>query len=456
MFSSRNKLFYCLVVNAFLVGFVSSQSVHAGLFSDYSDDAQNFRSALVQPASDQLYASFEKKEKTKDAALFLLEKARLQQSHQQYEQSKKSFEAAFILIDAKQNQAKVSASAMSYKALSLVSNDSMTPYNVPGYEQVLAHVYQSINFLALNDAEAAAVEMRIAQRIQREIEEAHSKEAAKQQAASPTLNADNNASYDDAFSGLNPIAGKVKNTYQNAYAFYMAATLWEAMGEQNDALVDYKKAYELQPDTYIKDDVLRLDADTKTQLDTYPVIIFLEQGLVPQKVASSMAIPTLNGLVNISYASYDPASYMIPVATSIQIDGREITTTSALTDIGALAVKTLKENVIANMATQIARSTAKYALQKEMGNRFGLLGQLAGNAYNTATEKADTRAWTTLPSNAQVARIMLPAGNHQLELVNGGVKKSINIDVKPNQTTFIHGIEANQQIATSSFVVTKH
>lgn len=43
---------------------------------------------------------------------------------------------------------------------------------------------------------------------------------------------------DEAFSGLDPIAGKIKNTYQNAYAFYMAANLWEAVGEYNDALVD--------------------------------------------------------------------------------------------------------------------------------------------------------------------------------------------------------------------------
>lgn len=461
MFSTKNNTLYSTLITSTLLGTVAVQA-HAGLFSDYNDDANTFRASLSQPASSDLYASLDKKQKSKDAALYLLEKARLQQAHQQYDESKKSFEAAFLLLDARQNQAKVSASAVGYKALSLVSNDSMVPYSIPGYEQVLAHVYQSINFLALKDPEAAAVEMRVAQRIQREIEIAHTKEAEKataaaekNQAANQDANQDS-SKYDDAFAGLNTIAGKVKNTYQNAYAFYMAATLWEALGEQNDALVDYKKAYELQPDTYIKDDVTRLDAGAKSTANTYPVIILLEQGLVPQKVPANMAIPTPGGLVNISYASYDPTSYVQPVPTSIMLDGREITTTRSLTDIGALAVKTLKENVISNMATQIARSTAKYAVQKEMGNRLGFLGQLAGAAYNTATEKADTRAWTTLPSNAQVARIMLPAGSHKLDLVNGSAKNTIDIDVKPNQTTFIHSIEANQQITASSFAVAKH
>ncbi len=39
----------------------------------------------------------------------------------------------------------------------------------------------------------------------------------------------------------------------------MAANLWETLGEYNDALVDYKKAYELQPDEQIAKDVKRLD-----------------------------------------------------------------------------------------------------------------------------------------------------------------------------------------------------
>lgn len=461
MFFLKNKAVVLGFSGFVCLSLIGIQPAKAGLFSDYSDDAQNFRNALIQPASDSLYQALQKKQKSKDAVLFLLEQARLQQSHQQYEDSKKSFEAAFALLDEKQNQAKISASGIGYKALSLVSNDSMVPYSIPAYEQVLAHVYQSINFLALNNAEGAAVEMRIAQRIQREIELAHAKEAEKALKAAQTAESSKPASdedddkYQDAFAGLNTIAGKVKNTYQNAYAFYMAATLWEALGEQNDALVDYKKAYELQPDSYIKADVSRLDAGQKNSGNTYPVVIFLDQGLIPQKIPATLAFPTTNGLINISYASYDPASYVAPEPASVLVNGQQIATTSPLSDIGALAVKTLKEQVIANMATQIARSTAKYAVQKEMGNRLGLLGQLAGNVYNTATEKADTRAWVTLPGNTQVARLMLPTGKHALQLVNGTAQISLDIEVAANQTTFVHSIEANNQMIASSFKVTR-
>ncbi|MEG0132189.1 MAG: hypothetical protein RR677_12040 [Acinetobacter sp.] len=445
---------------SFIISFLSlpifslTTQTHAGLFDSYTDTAQSFRSSITQPISDPTQKLFEKKAKSNDAALYLLEKARLEQASQQYDASKQTFEAAFTLLDEQNNKATVSASKLGFKALSLVSNDTVVPYKIPEYEQVLAHVYQALNFLALNNTEGAAVEMRVAQRLQREIEVAHSKETEKattkaQKEATPP------AEYDEATAGLNTIASKVKNTYQNAYAFYMAATLWEALGEKNDALVDYKKAYELQPNEFIKNDVKRLDSDHSKNTAQYPVVIFFEQGLVPQKISSSLAVPTLNGLVNLSFASYDPNTYVSPNQMNVVVNGKTVANTVLLTDIGALAVKTLKENVASNLSTQIARSVTKYAIQKELGNHLGAFGQLAGNIYNTATEKADVRAWNTLPSNAQVARLFLTAGTHTIQLQNSYANQSINIEVKPNQTTFIRSIETNQQIIADSFTIAK-
>lgn len=438
------------LLNIFLLTSLASIT-HAGFFDDYNQTAQNFRANVTQPITEETLKFLDKKAKGSDAALYLLEKARLQQTNHQYEESEKSFEAAFVLLEQRNNKAKISASELGFKALSIVSNDSVIPYKIPEYEQVLAHVYQAINFIALNNTESAGVEMRIAQRIQREIELAHTKETEK---AKQKAGTDTSESLDEAFAGLDTIAGKVKNTYQNAYAFYMAATLWEALGEENDALVDFKKAYELQPNEFIKNDVKRLDSASNKKSGQYPVVIFLEQGLVPQKISNTLALPTPDGLVNISFASYNPSTYSSPASLQVLVNGRSVTNTSTLTDIGALAVKTLKENVAANMATQITRTTAKYMVQKELGNRLGAIGQIAGNIYNTASEKADVRAWNTLPGNAQFARITLPAGTHTIQLRNAYTVQEISIDVKPNQTVFIHGIDANQEILTDSFSIT--
>ncbi|UNW07214.1 hypothetical protein MOV98_02495 [Acinetobacter variabilis] len=83
---------------------------------------------------------------------------------------------AFTLLDKQQNRAKVSVSRVGFKALALMSNDSIVPYLVPPHEQVLAHISQAKNYIFLKDLEAASVEMRVAQGLQREIELAHQKE----------------------------------------------------------------------------------------------------------------------------------------------------------------------------------------------------------------------------------------------------------------------------------------
>lgn len=137
------------------------------------------------------------------------------------------------MLDKQQNRAKVSVSRVGFKALALMSNDSIVPYLVPLHEQVLAHISQAKNYIFLKDLEAASVEMRVAQGLQREIELAHQKELErkKDKVKKPATEGNPLSALDEAFIGLDPIAGKIKNSYQNAYAFYMAANLWETLGE---------------------------------------------------------------------------------------------------------------------------------------------------------------------------------------------------------------------------------
>lgn len=458
-------------ISACVLGVLLQSSAHAGLFSDYSTDSTAFRSALHQPLSEPMLVAFTKKEKSNDKVLFLMEKARLLQTARQYQASKDAYDAAFAVINEQEGRAKISASRTGLKALSLISNETAIPYLVPDYEKVLAHIYQAVNYIALNDTEGAAVEMRAAQAKQREIELSHTTEedkatqkADQQSTQQTTEQAPEQANtstpeqtekYEEAFKGLDPIVAKVKNTYQNAYAFYMAATLWEALGETNDALVDYKKAYELQPDPAIKRDIARLEkGKTVSKSATFPVVVWVEQGLVPNKVPNTLALPTTNGLINLSFATYDPATYTAPQPLDIQMNGKSQCTTYAVSDIGALAVKALKERAMGDMTRQVLRSATKYAVQREVGNRFGFLGQLAANAYNTASDKADLRAWSTLPSNAQVGRFYLPAGTHQLTIKDGGVEQNISVDVAVNQTTILHVMDSGSVLDARVFPIT--
>ena len=153
----------------------------------------------------------------------------------------------------------------------------------------------------------------------------------------------------------------------------------------------------------------------------------------------------------------DKASMEIPApkagvvkSLKVKLNNRVLQDSYVISDIGALAVKDLKEKVVGTLTTQVIRATAKYAAQKELGNQFGVLGQLAGNVLNMATERADLRAWTTLPSNTQIARLNLTPGIHNLQLSSGNLSSSsVKLDVKANETVFVYAHHVNDKITAS-------
>lgn len=465
MIFSSKRIFF---ISCMLTLFVTTSNSNASTFKTYTEDSDQFRQMLNESNATDLPTKLKDKEKGKDGVLYLLEQARIQQVNQQYQESLDTYKKAFELLDKQNNRAKMSMSRMGFKAMSMMTNDSVVPYLVPPYEQVLAHISQAKNYIFLKDTENAGVEMRVAQQLQREIELSHEKELAKkaEKAKNKGTKVENDEDIDDAetpsqlneaLAGLNPIAGKIKNTYQNSYAFYMAASLWEVLGEYNDALVDYKKAYELQPDPQIAQDIQRVDQlSVRKDPNTVPVIIFIEQGLVPQKIEHKLAIPVPNGLINIAFATYSAKSYDAPHTTNVFLNDRKVQNSYVMNDIGALAIKQLKEHTVATVSSQVARATTKYIAQQQLGQHLGVLGQIAGNVLNVATEHADLRSWSTLPSNTQVARLNLAPGTYQLKLNSTGTSSApLTIQANSNEPVFVYAYDVNHSISASSSSVRK-
>ena len=158
---------------------VTSGNLNAGTFKTYKEDSDQFRQTLNQNDDRDLAQKFTENSSKKDGTLYLLEQARIQQVNQNYDASLATYKKAFELLDKQNHRAKVSASRVGFQALSMLSNDSVVPYIVPPYEQVLAHISQAKNYIYLKDMEAASVEMRAAQQLQRDIELDHEKELAK-------------------------------------------------------------------------------------------------------------------------------------------------------------------------------------------------------------------------------------------------------------------------------------
>jgi hypothetical protein len=96
----------------------------------------------------------------------------------------------------------------------------------------------------------------------------------------------------------------------------------------------------------------------------------------------------------------------------LRTDGRSQTTELA-EDVSAIAQLTFDEGSGKRLLRTIIRALAKWRVTKAAQDQGELSGLLA-NITSVATERADTRSWSTLPDRIHVAQLRLPAGDHRV------------------------------------------
>ncbi|MCD8483179.1 MAG: hypothetical protein LR015_11240 [Verrucomicrobia bacterium] len=85
---------------------------------------------------------------------------------------------------------------------------------------------------------------------------------------------------------------------------------------------------------------------------------------------------------------------------------------------------------------QVLRTIVRYQTQREASSRDPWAG-LAVTLFNVLTDKADLRAWSTLPSTQQLAVLTLPAGEHTIQLRQGNFSRDLSVYLNANTLTFI-------------------
>lgn len=431
----------------------------SSVFSPYPLQAEAFRQAAADASRiPAVMAQLERKRNSADRLLYLMERGRLAQLQGDFAGSKADFEQAIRLFREQDDRARLSLGGTAATGSSLLTNDNAIPYRGNAHERVMLHLFQVFNFLGLGDVEGATVELRRAAQVQRELELKYADDIAKAQGEA----ARNNVflgEFDAYFTGMDGIAGHLKSSFQNGYAFYTSAVLWEALGEWNSALVDYKKALELMPASEaLRADVIRanrpFDGPASNAMAAAPhgtVVVLHEQGFVPRKVPAGLAIPTTDGgLFSIQFPVYDGSDYRPATPLTVRSAGSSVQTT-LLADTGALAVKALREQVPAMLVRQVLRARAKYEMQKQASKQGGVGGQFLANLYNLVSEQADLRSWLTLPANAQGARLELPPGPRTIELAGAGTLLSVPVEIRAGRTTLVRVVEANGRLLHQVF-----
>jgi len=408
--------------------------------------------------------------RSKDGILYDMERGRLAQILGNVDLSMQDFNAAMDRIKQNDEKAKISLSNISANLAAGALNDNAIPYGGAGYERVMLHHYQALNYLNKKDLEGAAVEVRRAnveqedalKRHEEEIEEAQQR-AEERHATALT----ENPAINTVYAQMDEVAGKVKNSFQNAYTFYLSGYIWEAMQQPNDAYIDYRKALEIYPDnTNLQKDVLRLASELnmtddlealKARFAVTPaslpsgsaeVLVLFEDGFVPQKKEVKIALPVPKvGLMTVAFPVYNDG-WTPPRTLNVDEDGTLLGSTEPICDFRALSVKALKEQVPVIATRQAVRLLAKGATTKLAREKLGAVGELGMSLFNLIGESADLRSWISLPANAQVLRVALPSGTHRLNIVVDGetTPTTVELNAAPGTKNILRVVRTGHQL----------
>jgi len=344
-----------------------------------------------------------------DKLLFLLNKAMLQRMQNDFEGSNQTLEQAKSFINA------YSAVSVSEQAASFLINDTTLTYTGTPLDQVLLHTYAALNYLELDNSDAARVEiLQIDLRLRQEMSDAP-----------------NSALSIDPFSR------------------YLSGMVYEDLGEYSDAMIAYRKAleayqihadelYALEIPHTLKTDLLRTakrmglnnELEKLTQQFSIPqeeitsiedneqqgeLVLLFHSGLAPVKRESRIDVvaPQSGQLVSISLPYYQDRPKPILGA---RINANDVSQSSEVVEqIDAIDRETLKAYMPAITARAVARAITKYQATKETKKENELAGLLL-NIMGTVIERADTRSWLTLPAEIQMARLPLSPGEHKISI----------------------------------------
>jgi len=363
-----------------------------------------------------------------------------------FEGSNRHLLAATDIARAYDDRAVLSLRDSAALGASLLVNDNLLPYRGAPFERVMVHCLLAVNFLMQKDLDSARVEILRAHTVQKATEEAHeeairrTREEARRRAL-PT---------DDVIEMVRrarpderDVLQMAGNLYVNAFALYLSSIVYEMNGELDEAYIDARAVYELNPDFVpVRRDLLRLSSalgfrsdlerwqdlfgaqeDVGVPPDHGEVLVLHEAGQIGRREEIKVPIPvTIEGwpcAVTVAIPVHRPRA-ATSGRVSLRIRGKEVARTFPLTDLDATAARYLWDEAPAMATRQIIRAAGRLALILSARRKYGEFASSILSLLFYATEQADLRSWMSLPRELQVARTDVPAGTHEMEVVIGG------------------------------------
>lgn len=454
---------------ALLLGACASGTNFANAITGYSGQARNFRQALTsadQTAVEKELRGLEEKCNSADRILYLQERGRIRSLNGDLHGSIADYQVASDAFENQRMKAVVSASDTFFAASSLASNDMAIPYSGYGFEKVMLHNMQALNYLLAGKDDFARIELNRADVEQTFSLEQHAKlaqEAEKTREKEQIQLSSSTSELDKRSSQAVFGATSVKNSFQNALTFYLRGSLYEDSRDWDKALIEYKKALDLHPSNpFVAQAAMRmavtlgdkreqrninrlhpakLRSEAKSDGKARVVIVF-ERGFVRERSTFRLPFFWKDSLLQVALPFYDLGGYSQGASLELAT-GTETVDAATISNLDAMAVQSLKEAYPMILLRQLLRLIAKHKMQEKADEQgFGVLMKIA----NVVTDRADDRNWLTLPGTVQVAELVLPPGRQELNLRYMGLYQYASVELRAGETKYIVATQLGQRL----------
>ncbi len=355
-----------------------------------------------------------------------------------------------------------------------LTDDRTRPYQMPVYEFIQALHYQTLNHLFLGDPSAAAVEARRAVFAQDQIAEKYGKEVEDARVQAENSQTNTLGKVEAQMAVMAPVLEMSRSSFENGLAWYLCGTVLEQDGDEANAALAFRKAWELTPgNPYVQRDFLRLirkqDPEAfktlVTQAGVDPatlvrppceIILIVEENFVSQRKSMKIPLPILGTITSVDFPLYQDGLYS-PMALEVREGEVSRGLSAQALSVQALAYRDLKEKIPGIVVRNVTRVTTRVVAQQAAnasGNNYVKYGVLAFNAVSTVINKADTRAWYTLPMVSHLFRSGVEPGEHLLELRSQSTGFVMRLPVKvaegETRLVWVADIGGNSRVATAS------
>lgn len=425
----------------------------------------------------------------RDRVLFLLEKGRMAQLQGRSEESRQALgeavDAIVVPLEQEASGLAKGAGTAAAQTAAVFWNDTSIPYQPDVYESQMAIQFQLENYLLAADPAVRDKSINFVQRCYAQgklfqgLREKMQRELGASRESSPTArrslaSLQGQPEWRQLVNASSVTAAKVKNSYDNAYCWYLAGLVYE-MHPYDFAGSDrscYEKAWRIFPENqFLQRDVYRtakrdgLDALAEEVRQMNPevaatpaleerpqdgdLVVVFQDGLVAQKQQTKLPVPLvtrgrLTSLGFIAFPSYD-VGWRTPRPLQVYDGGAKLGATEPVCYVNSLAVMSLKEKLWPIVTRQVVRLVAKSAASIALTEaaysndrpELALLGGIGMGIFNYVSEDADLRGWYSLPENIQLFRTRLPAGRHVLKFDGGSGSATLAVDVRPGSRTFV-------------------